>query len=196
MEKNEVLGEILYVGLVFEKGRCKNSGIWKMSYVKSLKKHIRLLKVITECMKKPFREMEDNICLHKVCSEILNDTTLRKHYPFWNVENIMCSERSLITNCQNENIHMEIVCFLDRLLEDIILELNKGIRKNKEKINRIIFSAHNLPRVYLNEEATSLCLLKQEGISPQEAFAYSKLSMDDSMLLDYNFFLDIENRIV
>ena len=52
MEKNAVFGELLYIGLVFEKGRCKRSGIWNSSYIKSLKIHIGLLIEIAKCMQK------------------------------------------------------------------------------------------------------------------------------------------------
>lgn len=74
MEKNSVLGELLYIGFVFEKGRCKHSRIWKRSYTKSLKRHIELLKQATECMQKPFQIKDDDDFLKKMCHEIQMDT--------------------------------------------------------------------------------------------------------------------------
>ena len=149
MEKNEVLGEMLYMGLVFEKGRCKSGKIWKYSYIQSLRKHIGLLKEIAACMRNPFQIIEDNIFLRGVCHEILNDKILKIHYPFCKEINIINSEETLITECKDENKYGEIIHFINQLLDDVLLELNKGYRKDKEKIIKTIFAAHNLPRVYL-----------------------------------------------
>ena len=74
------------------------------------------------------------------------------------------------------------------MLEDILVELDKGMRKDKEKIAKIIFSLHNLPRVYLKKGTDTLCMLNQNGISSEEALLYSKLSMDENMLSIYEHF--------
>lgn len=52
----------------------------------------------------------------------------------------------------------------------------------------MLFLLHNLPRVYLGKEADTLCLLRMPGITPEDAFAYSKLSMDEDMLSSYRDF--------
>lgn len=65
MEKNAVFGELLYVGLAFEKGRYKSKGIWNLSYYKSLKSHIELLREIAKCMQKEFNMENDNYFLRK-----------------------------------------------------------------------------------------------------------------------------------
>ena len=179
---------MLYIGLVFEKGRCGNHKIWKHSYSQSLRKHIKLLKKITECMQKPFQIEEDNIFLKNICYEILNDVNLEKHYPFCNVTDIINSEKIIITECRDENSYEEIIQLINQLLEDILLELNKGLKKDKEKIVRMIFSLHNLPRVYLKKGINTLCLLGQHGINPKEALAYSKLSMNEEMVSNYSCF--------
>lgn len=194
MEKNSVFGEILYIGFVFEKGRCKSGGIWKNSYIRNLKKHIKLLEKVVECMQKQFEIEEDNILLRKVCHEIQTDKVLKKYYPFNKVINKINICETLITNCQEDNQHIEIINLMLKLIEDILVELDKGLRKDKEKITRMIFSLHNLPRVYLSKNENTLCLLEQNGITPEEAFEYSKLSMDENLLLKYkHFFVNLEN---
>lgn len=76
-------------------------------------------------------------------------------------------------------------------MEDISYELNKRLGKDKEKICKMIFSAHNLPRVYLCKDNDTLCLLHQNGITSNEALEYSRLNMNEDMLLKYNqFFVD------
>ena len=188
MEKNSVFGELLYVGLVFEKGRCKSNGIWKHSYIKNLKKHIELLKRIAKCMQGQFSLEEDNLLLMEVCHEIQYDRELKKYYPFSIVFDGTNINKALITDCKDENKHIEIIDLIIKLLEDVSYELDKGLRKDKEKISRMIFSLHNLPRVYLSKEENTLCSLGQAGITSDEALEYSKLSMDESMLSSYKHF--------
>ena len=187
MERNSVLGELLYIGLLFEKGRCKGRGIWKHSYTKSLKKHVELLKKIAEQMQGQFQIEEDNIYLINVCNEIQNDRELKRYYPFDKVPTIGKKE-SKITGCEDENRHIEIISLIINLLDDILLELDKGLRKDKEKICKMIFSLHNLPRVYLNKKEQTLCSLGQDSITSDEALEYSKLSMDEDMLSNYGQF--------
>ena len=188
MEKNTILGELLYIGFVFEKGRCKPSGIWKRSYTRSLNWHIELLKEATECMQKRFQIEDDNIFLKKMCHEIQVDTILKNYYPFKNVLNKMDTSEAIITYCQDEIQHIEIINLMLRLLEDILTELGRGLRKDKEKICKMLFALHNLPRVYLSKEADTLCLLGESGITPEDAFVYSKLSMDKDMLSSYRHY--------
>ena len=188
MEKNSVLGELLYIGFVFEKGRCKPSGIWKRSYTRSLKWHMELLKQATECMQKTFQLKCDNDFLKKMCHEIQMDAVLKKHYPFRDVIHETGTCEAIITYCQDEKRHIEIINLMLRLLADILAELDRGFRKDKEKICNMLFALHNLPRVYLSKEADTLCLLGMHGITPEDAFAYSKLSMDEDMLSSYREF--------
>jgi len=192
MEKHSVFGELLYIGLVYEKGRCRSDGIWKLTYTKSLKRHIELLKRIAQCMQNEFNIEEDNIFLEKVCCEIQCDAELNGYYPLNKSLGKSDLDSYIITNCSNENKYDLIIKFIIKLLEDILYELNKGLRKNKEKICRMIFSAHNLPRVYLSKKNDTLCLLHQDGITFSEALEFSKLSMNEDMLSEYSpFFVDL-----
>ena len=75
------------------------------------------------------------------------------------------------------------------MLGDILSELDKGFRRDKEKICKLIFALHNLPRVYLSMEEPTLCLIGQRGIDLDDALNYSKMSMDDEMIVYYkNYF--------
>lgn len=188
MEKNSVFGELLYIGVVFEKGRYKSSGIWRFSYTRNFKKHIKLLVRVAECMQNQFDVETDNIILRKVCCEIQSDKVLNKYYPFYKEVNEVNYDGTMITECQDSNQHIEIINLILKLLEDILIELDKGTKKDKEKIGRIIFVLHNLPRVYLREKANTLCMLGQKGITLDEAFAYSKSWMDEDMLSCYEQF--------
>ena len=189
MEKNAVFGELLYVGLVFEKGRYRSSGIWKYTYSKSFKKNISLLREIAKCMQKEFEKEEDNIFMRKIYSEIKCDNILKDAYPF-NIDiNNVNMKTCIITDCNNENKYIKIIILIIKLLEDILFELDKGIKKDKEKIGRLLFSLHNLPRVYLKKEANTLCSLRQESITVDNALEYSRMSMNKEMLSNYKSFL-------
>ena len=124
IEKNAVWGELLYRGFVWEKGRCRSSGLWKYTYIKSLKKHINLLNEIAMCMQKEFAKEED-----------------------------------------------------------------KGLKKDKRKICDLLFSLHNLPRVYLSKGASTLFELRGAGIGESDALQYSKSWMNEEMLRIYEDFL-------
>lgn len=188
MEKYSVFGEILYIGFVLEKGRCKSSGIWGLSYTRNLKKHIKLLERVAECMQNRFDVEADNILLREVCHELQADKVLKKHYPFHKVLDKINHDENMITECQESNQHLEIILLIRKLLEDILTELDKGIKKDKKRIGRMIFALHNLPRVYLREKASTLFMLGQKGITTKDAFSYSKSWMDENMLSCYEQF--------
>lgn len=196
VEKNSVFGELLYIGLVLEKGRFKSSGLWTIKYKKNIKKHIKILMKLAKCIKDEFEIEEDNNSLKKICIEINCDYELRKYYPFKFTIDELCLKDKIITSCKNENRHIEIIIIVIKLLEDFLSELNKGFKKNKKKIGEIIFSLHNLPRVYLNKEENTLCSLHQDGITVNEALEYSILSMGVEMRLKYSNFLIFRGSIV
>lgn len=189
MEKNAVFGELLYIGLVFEKGRCKRSGIWNSSYIKSLKIHIGLLIEIAKCMQKELSIEKDNYLLKTIYYEIKSDSILKNTYHFYGVIDGLDETNYLITVCKSKNEYKKIAEFIIRLLGDILSELDKGFRRDKEKICKLIFALHNLPRVYLSMEEPTLCLIGQRGIDLDDALNYSKMSMDDEMIVCYkNYF--------
>lgn len=185
IEKNAVLGELLYKGFVCEKGRCKSHGVWKRTYTKSLKKHINLLNEIAICMQKKFEKEEDNIFLRKIYNEIQCDDVLRKVYQSNKAVDELNMKKFVITDCNNENKHIKVITLILKLLEDVSFELDKGLKKDKEKISRLLFSLHNLPRVYLNEEVYTLYSLGRSGIEIDDALKYSKAWMNEEMLHVY-----------
>lgn len=189
MEKNAVFGELLYIGLVFEKGRCRSSGIWKRSYSKSLKNHIGLLREIVKCMQSEFDIEKDNYFLINICSKIQCDNVLKRVYPF-NASIDLNKRNYLITVCNSNNEHVKIIELMIKLLENMLFELDKGFRKDKEKIHRLVFASHNLPRVYLSKGEYTLCMLGQEGINVETALEYSKMSMSEGMIAYYKSYFD------
>lgn len=188
MEKNAVFGELLYVGLAFEKGRYKSKGIWNLSYYKSLKSHIELLREIAKCMQKEFNMENDNYFLRKVYYQIQRDAILNKVYPFKISIDGINKRNCFITACNSDSGYVKLIKLIIELLESVLFELGKGLKKDKEKICRLIFALHNLPRVYLGKEMCTLCLFGQGGIDLDTALEYSKMSMDEEMKVCYKHY--------
>ena len=140
-------------------------------------------------MKEQFQKEKDNILLKQIYHEIKTDLVLQTYYPFNKVLDDVNINVDLITYCQDENKHTEVLNLIIQLLEDVLFELDKSFRKDKDKIWKMLCSLHNLPRVYLSNDANTLCMLRQKGITVCEAFSYSKLSMDENMLSNYKDFL-------
>lgn len=189
MEKYSVLGELLYIGFVCEKGRCKSSGIWKRSYMESVKKNVSILKWITECMLDVFDIENDNLLLRNICNELKFDKTLGYVYPFFEILIILVIDKNIITECKKENEHKEVIQLIDKMLDDISHELNKKFKKNKKLIKRLFFALHNLPRVYLNTDDLLRPSHKRMGIDSATAIEYCKSSMDLYMLWKYEEYI-------
>ena len=188
IEKNAVLGELLYRGFVWEKGRCRSSGLWKYTYTKSLKKHINLLNEIAMCMQKEFAKEEDNAFLRKIFEEFQCDNVLRRAYRNMTVDELKM-KNFVITDCNDENRHTKILALILKLLEEVSLELDKGLKKDKRKICDLLFSLHNLPRVYLSRGVSTLFELRGAGIGENDALQYSKGWMNEEMLCIYEDYL-------
>lgn len=191
MEKYTTLSELLYVGLVFEKGRCKSSGVWKMSYRKSLLNHIELLYKIAICMISDSTLEEINSLLQDILTQIKKNSILRLHYPI-TAHSISIWEKDewIITYVEKRNDCIGVYNLMVYLLEDLLTELKKTFRKDKKRVSMIITSLHNLPRVSLDASYETLCNLKMDGVSPGEVLEYANLSMDSDAKIRYQQFFN------
>lgn len=192
MEKYTTLSELLYVGLVFEKGRCKSSGIWKRTYRKSLIEHIELLHKIAVCLETESSLEDVNSALQEVLNQIESNSILKQHYPITN-QSIMLWKKGeqIITYAEEPNEGISISNLMVQLLEDILIELNKNVFMNKKKVSMLITSLHNLPRVYMDSDYETLVNLTMNGISIGEAIEYMKLSLYNDTKIRYQQFINI-----
>lgn len=189
MEKYTTLGELLYVGFVYEKGRCKSSGIWRRSYRKSLLKHIELLYKIAVCMTSDLSLEETNSILINVLTQIVNDPVLKLHYPITDHSiSLLEKHERIISYVEKNNEYSNIGKLIVQLLEDLLVELRRKFDKDKKRVSILIMSLHNLPRAYIDTNYETLCNLKMSGTSPSEAIEYAKLSMDSDTKIRYQQF--------
>lgn len=191
MEKYTTLSELLYVGFVFEKGRCKSSGVWRMSYGKGLLKHIELLHKIAICMISDSNLEEVNSILQDILTQIMNDAVLKLHYPITeNSISLWKKDEWIITYVEKRKEFFSVNNLIVKLLEDLLIELRRTFLKDKKRVSMLIISLHNLPRVYIDSSYETLCNLKMNGISQDEAIEYAKLSMDSNTKIRYQQFLE------
>ena len=74
-----------------------------------------MLREIAQCMQKEFKKEEDNIFIRKIYNEIKCDNILTVAYPFNKVINDTNMENFIITDCNNENKHIKIIIFINKL---------------------------------------------------------------------------------
>lgn len=94
MYKQDVIGELLYIGFVAEKGRCGSR--WKIRYKKILKYHLNALSMVLDTI---FDEKENiNSVIKEFIAVSIKDSQIRKFYPF---------SDAMISQIENETIKWE-----------------------------------------------------------------------------------------
>lgn len=173
MHKEDVIGELLYIGFVAEKGRCYRKN-WGFKYKKILRKHIYLMLQLSELMlnKEPVDEVLRDFIV--VCNQI---NEIGKFYKIsLNIGNIDWKDGGNNFERINQIIY--------KLLLDLKSEINR-LFVNKKHIYSLLCILHNLPRVYLGENKITLCNLKQPAISEEAALQYAIQNIDNNVYERY-----------
>ncbi len=140
-------------------------------------------------MQNEFDIENDNMLLKSICGWLKHDELLGYVYPLDEMLALFAMNKNIITECKKENGHREIVRLIDKILQDIQIELNKKFRKNKESIIRLLFALYSLPRVFLDsDDLLRPSCIKME-IDFTMAIEYCKSWMDASMLQTYRDYL-------
>jgi len=177
MNIQNVIGELLYIGIIVEKGRCYGTK-WKFGYKKTLRKHIIALNELQQCLfstnTRTVKSAIENFIT--MCNE--NDE-IGKFYNFSdkNVSELQVGINSPVVN------HL-----MNQLFFDLIAETKK-ICIRKRKVYDLLCALHNLPRVYLGKDKETLCGLAQEAISEQDALEYAFNNMNFHMKHKYQHLL-------
>lgn len=173
MYVENVIGELLYIGLVAEKGRCYG-GRWKVGYKKILRRHIIALNELQKCFylkneSDIYTTIEDFI---RICDD---NYEIGKFYQFVNK-----SFKSMEWNKSYDKINE----WINELFQDLLLEIRKPCI-SKKNVYVLLCALHNLPRVYLGKDKETLCELRQEAISEQDAVKYAIENMSSTMKKKY-----------
>lgn len=171
MDKNAILGELLYLLSRREKARIPAELFWKKKYVDSLKKSFSIMKLLVNLLK-----MNEDITSREILPVI--EFFHEHNTVFANANNDYINE--FTNNSVNLKSYSyvqedcsEIDSLMDRIIEESILLLNKRKKKYKKKIFYLLMALHNLPRVYLNPKAETIYNIQEKSISVQEAIEYA-----------------------
>lgn len=177
MELQDIIGELLYIGIVAEKGRCY--GIrWRFGYKKILRRHLMALNELQKCL----QSIDVNVAYIKIKEFVL---ICKKNYEigkFYNFTNKQVDEIDIGKSYKNVNQ------LINKLFFDLMLEINKPYI-HKRRVYDLLCALHNLPRVYLGRSKETLCDLKQETIQEQEAIEYAFKNMNFTMKRKYQDYI-------
>lgn len=181
MEKYSLFGELLYLGFVCEKGRCKSSGFWKLGYKRILHKHIVLLSKLIQCILVSEVSDNDALILKKFIESIQTEKDIIKYYPINEdtMKKLQDSNYSIITSIDSDRCNNNINLLMNDITTEILELLDHKFFLNKKRIAMLIRAIHNLPRVYLGKGLHTLCNIEQPAIDYKAALEYSFNNMDE-----------------
>lgn len=181
MEKYSLFGELLYLGFVCEKGRCKSSGFWKLGYKRILHKHIVLLSKLIQCILVSEISDNDALILKKFIESIQTEKDIIKYYPINEdtMKKLQDSNYSIITSIDSDRCNNNINLLMNDITTEILELLDHKFFLNKKRIAILIRAIHNLPRVYLGKGLHTLCNIEQPAIDYKAALEYSFNNMDE-----------------
>lgn len=174
MNIQNVIGELLYIGIVAEKGRCYERR-WKFGYKKTLYKHIAALNELQKCLLLT-DEGSANTVIEKFVAVCRENYEIGKFYNF--SDKVIGGELHVGIN------YRVINQLMDELFLDLITEMKRTCIQ-KRKVYVLLCALHNLPRVYLGKDKETLCGLMQEAVSEQEAIEYAFDNMNADMKKKY-----------
>lgn len=190
MDKILVFGELLYIGLVAEKGRCKSKGIWNLGYGTSLYNHMIMLFKLCTSIQKEGISNEDLMVLNEFIKFLETKTEFKEFYPIKPSilrEIIVRDFKVFESSNGRSNASINILMF--SIIKDILNLLSKGIFVDKRKVSMLLRASHNLPRYYLGENNKTLCELSLPSIEYEDAIEYTFQNMDDEARQKYKSFI-------
>lgn len=182
MTKNSVYGEILYMGLVTEKGRVY-SELWKYNYRKALKIQVALWqRILRRMMDNKYTE-EDVQLLKDFIELCKNRKEIGEYYrpqinSFSEIEQLI---NSGIEQSHNSKEDIVILNFMNDLVLELVELLKPKIFVNRNQVHLVIRALHNLPKYFLQNPQTDIYGLKNVATDFQNVIEYSFGNMDQSM---------------
>lgn len=171
-----VMAELLYIGIVAEKGRCYRF-IWKCGYKKTLKKHINALHSLQRSLQSDeIRQKKEAV--NRFVTVCRQNKEFGKYYD---------NAFKVLHVCKIEEPFSEHYLKTDKLLDalfsDLLEECNQPFSSHK-KVYSLLCALHNLPRVYFDTNKQGLSG-ERMPITEGEALEYAYDNMDDSLKSKY-----------
>lgn len=175
--------QILDVGINYEKGRKKGK-FWKLGERKRLREEIMFWQDILRYV----LDKEKGIQCENELFERLG--ILCRKYELPNYERIL-GEKAELLNSQhvsevNKEEALKVHCFMTRLLQDMLEELEN--HKGKEMVYRLMTVLHNFPKVLYGYNDING---RSNSVSYKDALIYAKGYMNESMREKYGEYLRI-----
>ena len=167
MKNISAFAELLYVVSNFEKGRVKSSGVWRRKYVNSLKKSLEIMALLTNLISENKEISQDEM---RSLQEFIHEN---KGVIFSGAGNIdaLLDDKNDVGFLSND---FEDVI---KLMNDILLEIKNLLsiksKNYKSKIAYLLRAFHNLPKVFLDPNDTTVFNLNIQPIARQEAIQYA-----------------------
>lgn len=171
MDKNAVLGEILFIISMYEKGRVKKaSQFWSRKYIKSIYDSIIIMKTLICLIEKDqdvsFGEMLPvlkfvNNNVGKIFSERIDTSA------------IYSDRARAVLEYDNTKSRddKELIALMNKILIECEKILENRSSNYKQQIIYLLMAFHNLPKAYLDPSKTTFFNIGIRGISKSNAIA-------------------------
>ena len=174
MDKNAVLGELLYIISNYEKGRIKTTGIWSKKYKNSLKKSLEIMQLLIY-----FLKTNKNITVEEM--QPIFDYYKQNTYKIFpqstiDFDDYISNDAKIFLNTvyTDKNASLRVVEYMESMIKKCDMLLDDKEKQYKVKISSLIKAFHNLPKVYLNPTAQTLFNIGIKPISEDEAIDYAE----------------------
>lgn len=179
VDKNAVIGELLYVISNYEKGRITTSKIWTRKYMESLEHSLEVMRILlllleTDCsltseeMYPVFHYLRENC--HKFWSgdgQTIDIINCPSNITFW------------ATNDVNQDYRV-VIDMMKKINTQCVFLVRQNGRNRKKQLYFLLHALHNLPKVFLNPQEQTLFNLGIHPISTENAIQYAKSYIDSS----------------
>ena len=177
MDKNAVLGELLYVISRYEKGRITTSKVWRKKYIFSLKDALQTMEILVSLLK-----TDQEITVERMLPVIdYCKRNIHKMFPEPSVDLDVCFEDVSAVLFQKVAKNSENDTVID-LMENIVTECRALIERRpknyKIQLSYLLRAFHNLPKVFLDPTKQTLFNIAAQPISRQEGIEYALFYID------------------
>lgn len=173
MDKDAVLGELLYIISNYEKSRIPVSKFWKKIYIKSLRESIEIMELLLLLIEK-----EGDISVKEMVPFF--DYYKRSKCPQFRLIGVDLKELMqdtsrilLVGNATHSEINIVIINFMKKIIIECNFLIKNKERGYKLKIYYLLAAFHNLPRAFIDTTKETLFNNGTRPISSEEAIEYS-----------------------
>lgn len=151
MDRNLILGELLYIIANYEKCRCTSSGFWSAKYIKSLRESVVVMEAITRLMEQDQSISENDLLpiIEFVGKEMIHLPEGPDFDSMMQSLSDLCADSATWNDNQRELFELIKKVILE--CETLLLHRKRGY---KERIRQLLQVLHNFPCVFLSNNVS------------------------------------------